>query len=172
MNQLITSLFRICLFRSKPQDLPASTQLLWYAVGGAFVAFAVRNSLLSKEHNAALIAFFQIVLLGLCLWVLLAIFSKRERLIQSATAFFGCSALIVFVLLPFLIGWNEAELVSENRSISKTMVISASLWYFAVIVFILKETLETSIFFSFIVALVLELSLAMLLNQIFGNTLL
>lgn len=169
MNQFLASLLGVCLFRSKPQDIPASRTLLWYAIGSAFVAFSIRNTLLSDEHNAALIGLFQVALIAFGLWVLLRIFSKSERLLQCATAFFGCSALVVLFLLPFLIGWSNVDPASSNLGISKSMVIATSLWYFAIIIFILKETLETSIFFGFVIALVLELSLAMLLDQIFGN---
>ena len=47
------------------------------------------------------------------------------------------------------------------------MILITSLWYFAIIIFILKETLEVRLGVAFLIALVLELSVAYTLLLIF-----
>jgi hypothetical protein len=172
MNSFITSLFHICLFRSKPQDLPASKGSLKLAVIGASIVFIVRNSLLTGVGNSVFVAIVQIVLLGAILWLLLRLFHKSDRWLQSATAFYGCSAIVVAVVIPFLLTSDSNTFTQDGLSLAKMAVFISSIWYFSILVFIIKETLETNVVLAFIITLVLELTLASILLKIFGNGLL
>jgi hypothetical protein len=172
MLPLVSKLFQICLFRAKPQDLPASRDSLVYTVAGAGLVFVLRNHLLSGEGNIFAIAFVQIVLLGLAFKIILALFSKPERWLQSATALFGCSAVIVALVIPFLISAGADVFTGSTFNLVKIAILATSVWYFAVIVFILRETLEVRVMLAFVVAVVLEIALATALLQIFGDRIL
>ena len=172
MKQFVLSLFQVCLFRRKPQDLPASGTLLTYAASAAFIVFFLRNTLLSGSGNSFPIALVQVVLLGISLKALLILFSKRERWLQSATALFGCSALLVAAVIPFLISAGSGDFANEGLSAAKLIVMFASVWYFAIIIFIIRETLEVSLILGFVIALVLELLLASVILKMFGDSLL
>ena len=172
MKQFVFSLLQVCLFRKKPQDLPASKTLLIYVASAAFIIFFFRNTLLSGSGNSFPIALVQVILLGISLKALLILFSKHERWLQSATALFGCSALLVAVVIPFLIAAGSGDFATDGLSAAKLVVMFASIWYFAIIIFILRETLEVSLILGFVLALVLELLLASAILKIFGDSLL
>ena len=172
MKQFVLSLLQVCLFRKKPQDLPASKTLLIYAASSAFIIFFFRNTLLSGGGNSFPIALVQVTLLGISLKALLILFSKHDRWLQSATALFGCSALLVVAVIPFLVAAGSGDFANEGLSAAKLVVMFASIWYFAIIIFILRETLEVSLVLGFVIALVLELLLASVILQMFGDSLL
>ena len=172
MTPYIYTLFRICLFKAKPQDLPSSLALLINSIVAATLIFIMRNALLASEFSMISMAFMQILLLGALLYLLLKLFSKSERWLQSATALYGCSAIIVVTVVPFISLEGGAPLISESFNLVKLVVLFSSAWYFSVTVYILKETLEVRMFLAIVIAIVMEIVLAIILIALFGNRLL
>lgn len=169
MPKIIQTLIQICLFRAKPQDLSAPVNLLVVAIIATLGLFMVRNNLLMVSTGNLAISLAQVGLLGLGLRILLALFAKSDRWLQSATALYGCCALILLATIPFimLFGGHSGGLL-----LAQVAVIVAGLWYFAVIVFIISETLEISGVLAFFIALALELSFTIILLILFGGQLL
>ena len=172
MPKSIQTLIQICLFRAKPQDIIASRNLLFQTVFATFGLFVLRNSQLIDDANIALISLVQVVLLGFGLKIFLVLFSKPERWLQSATALYGCSALILVTIMPFILTSGGADLAQGSLSLAKIVIIVSSFWYFTVIIFIFRETLEISIALAFFISLVLELAFAIILLKMFGGQLL
>ncbi len=172
MSQTIRTLIQICLFKAKPQDLTASNNLLIQTIIATLGLFILRNSQLIENANIFLISLVQVVLLGLGLKIFLALFSKPERWLQSATALYGCSALILLTIIPFIMMSDGADFAQGNLSIAKIIIIASSFWYFTIIIFIFRETLEISIILAFFISLVLELAFAIVLLKLFGGQLL
>lgn len=172
MPNFVYTIIQICLFRARPQDLPASSTLLLISSTAAFIVFLVRNSLLGSNGNAIGIALVQIILLAGFLRILVGLFSKPERWLQSTTALMGCSAVIVGLIIPLLLGNAGTDFIQEGLSLVKLGVVVTSIWYFAMMVFILRQTLEIRIALGFIIALLMELSMASILFRIFGDHLL
>lgn len=170
MQQLVFSLIQICLFKRKPQDLPSSSSLVLNSIAAAFVIFWFRNTLLTSGGTALAVAVVQIALLGAGLKLLLGKYSKSERWHQSATALYGCSALLVALVIPFLLSAGGEQFASESMTLNKLFIIFTSIWYFAIIIFIFRETLEVSLFMAFVLALVLEVILAAVVLQILGSS--
>ena len=87
-------LFRdIVLWRKGPQDLPASVLLLWLAAAAYVGVSAVQLGVLG-ETGLAWVFFlvFDPLLLALCVWLILRLFSHPERFLQTATAVLGTGA--------------------------------------------------------------------------------
>ncbi|WP_423906998.1 hypothetical protein [Candidatus Spongiihabitans sp.] len=171
MPKTARTLIQICLFKAKPQDLEASVNLLILAIAATLGLFMVRNNHLIKD-NILFISLVQAGLPGLGLKLLLVLFSKPERWLQSATALYGCSALLLLIIIPFIMMSDGSELSQGNLSLTKIPIIASSLWYFTVIIFIFRETLEISRVLAFFITLVLELSFATILLKLFGDQLL
>ena len=148
MPQFIQNLVWISLFRASPKDMPVSANLLLYTAGAAFAVFLVRNSLLNDGGNSAGIALVQVILLALFLRILVGLFSKPERWMQSATALLGCSAVIVGLIIPVLAVLGDG-FATEGVTLVKMAVIVTSVWYFAMMVFVIRETLEVSLAIGF-----------------------
>ncbi len=93
-------LFRdIVLWRKGPQDLPASVLLLWLAAAAYVGVSAVQLGVLG-ETGLAWVFFlvFDPLLLTLCVWLILRLFSHPERFLQTATAVLGTGAYLSAVL--------------------------------------------------------------------------
>ncbi len=164
MTQTIQTLIQICLFRARPQDLPASWQALIFTIIATLILSATRINRLTEDINPVMIGLVQIGLLALGLRILLTLFSKRERWLQSATGMFGCSAILLLAATPILMITDS----SVSRVASLILVV-VNVWSFAVIVFILRETLEIRLLFAFLITFALEIMSAIILLQMFGG---
>lgn len=172
MPRSLNTLIQICLFKAKPQDLEASLKLLITAIIASFVVFIIRNSQLIGNDVLLSLSVAQIILLGAALWLLLMVFAKRERWLQSATALYGCSALILIVVIPVMVMTGSDIYLPGSITLPKIIIFLASLWYFIVIIFIFRETLEIKNVFAFVIALIVELMFATILISLFGEKIL
>lgn len=178
MPSFILLLVRLCLFQAKPQDLPAQRSVFVTLAVVAGLMLAVRNNLLLTDGTAIGIAVAQVILLGLGLKILVIIFAKSERWLQAATALYGSTALVTGLVILLLLGSGEARFadsvsnpVADSAPLFFT-IITISLWYFAIIVFILRETLNLSIFVAGVLTVLLELVVAAVMLQLFGSQIL
>jgi hypothetical protein len=91
----------IALLRRDPSDLPASPPLL----GAMIVLFLVLNSILSSIFRPEVESWFMQLLASVAFsilwyWMLLRLFGKPERFLQTMTAIVGFGCLITPVLVP------------------------------------------------------------------------
>jgi len=172
MLQTIQTLLNICFFRNKPQDLPASGQLLFICITTAFIFSTIRISAVTDYGSPLVISLSQIALIGVGLKILLMLYSKPERWLQAASGLFGCSALLMLMVMPILLGSGNLDMQTADLSMSKLILMAVNLWYFAIMVFILKETLEIKIILAVIITFCMELLFATVLLQMFGDQIL
>jgi len=99
VQQFLRIFVDIVLWRRGPQDLPASTLLLGVAVA-AYVAVSVVQLALLGESAATWFLFTMVdpLLLGGWVWLVLRLFSKPERFLQTASAVFGAGAVLGLAL--------------------------------------------------------------------------
>ena len=164
MIRTIRALIHICLFRAGPQDLPASGQLLIFTMVSAFILLMARIAPLSGASGPFLISLTQIGLLALGLRILLSVFSRRERWLQSASAMFGCSSILMLAVAPI-------RMITESllAGAGNPVLVIMNIWNFAVIVFILRETLGIRWLLAFLITFALELLSALVLWQMLGG---
>jgi hypothetical protein len=141
----------IVLWRKGPQDLPASALLLVLTL---LAHFALNLSLggaadvmladVKNRPTAPLLArtLLDLAFSLLWIWLLLALFRRKDRYWQSATAFLGAG----IVLLPFV---NVANLLVLRMDESNPLAWPAVLaflalliWYVLVVAHILRSSLE------------------------------
>lgn len=99
VQQFLRIFVDIVLWRRGPQDLPASALLLGVAVAAYVAVSAVQLALLGEP--AATWFLFMVVdplLLGGWVWLVLRLFSKPERFLQTASAVFGAGAVLGLAL--------------------------------------------------------------------------
>ncbi len=166
MPKTIQTLIQICLFRAKPQDLGASVTVLVVAIIATFVLFMVRNYYLIASPDILAISLAQTGLLGIGLRILLALTSKSSRWLQSATALYGCCGLILLAIILCIMLFNGAS--AGNLLLMQFAVIGFGLWFFVVIVYIIRETLEIGNVPAFFITLALELFFTITLLVLFG----
>ncbi len=164
MTRTIRTLIHICLFRARPQDLPACGRTLTFTILAAFVFSVMRITPFSEGGAAVMVSLAQIGLLALGLKILLSLFSRHERWLQSATAVFGCSALLTLAAILMRIITESFVSGAVNPILA-----AINIWSFAVIVFILRETLEVRLLLAFLITFTLEVLSVLILQQILGG---
>ncbi len=164
MFQTIRILIQICLFLGRPQDLPASVRILGFAMIAAFALSVIRITAITGGSVAIMISLVQIALLALGLRIVLSLFSRRERWLQSATGVFGCSAILMLAATPVLMITE-----SSGTGIANLVLVAMNIWSFAVVVSILRETLEVRLVVAFLVTFALEVISAIIMQQMFGG---
>jgi hypothetical protein len=155
----------IVLWRRGPQDLPVSRLLLALAVAGYVVVSVVQLALL--RESAATWAFFLVVdpllLLGWT-WLVLRIFGKNERFLQTATAVFGASAVLGFAMylpLQLLLTASGQEAASgASQAVALLLIVAFAL----VTGRILKLATDTSLF----TGVAMSLTYFMVVNLLVG----
>ncbi|MET0290937.1 MAG: hypothetical protein ABW136_01150 [Steroidobacteraceae bacterium] len=101
IGRIIRTYVDIVLFRSGPEDLPASQALLIITIAAnVFLDFAASTALpMPGDTNQLIVAVVQVAFVLAWYWALLRLAGKPERFLQTATAGFG----IQLVLGPLLV---------------------------------------------------------------------
>jgi hypothetical protein len=102
VQQFLRIFVDIVLWRRGPQDLPASSLLLALTVAAYIGVSAVQLAL--QGESAATWFFFVVIdplLLAAWVWLVLRIFGRLERFVQTAAAVFGTGAVLgLFMYVP------------------------------------------------------------------------
>jgi len=145
MSQLLTYFVRLVLFRSGPQDAPASEQYLIATGVLVAVSYALTNNLYDSVYHRVVIAVSQVIVFGAVVWVVLRLRNLQARWTQTLTALFGAAALFQFAT------WPVVELASSGEPSSMGLPqplwfhIATGAWYLAVMSHVLRHALDTTI---------------------------
>jgi hypothetical protein len=155
VQQFLRIFIDIVLWRRGPQDLPASSLLVWLTLGAYVLVSAVQLALLHESATTTWL-FFLIVdplLLTACVWLVLRLYGRTERFPQTASAVLGTGALLGLVLyLPL-------QLVITGLGFDAVSPLAQGFALLLVIVFalvtgrIIKLATESSLFTGIAVAL-------------------
>jgi hypothetical protein len=155
----------IVLWRRGPQDLPASQLLLWLTAA-AYVAVSIVQLLLLEEPAAAWVVFVVLdpVLLTVGVYLLLKLFGKTDRFLQTATAVLGTGVVLgLGMFLPvqwLLVGAGLPPESPVAGSVALGMVVIFAL----VTGRILKLSTETNLFTGVTLSLTYFLLINLLLH--------
>lgn len=172
MISFIQPFINLLLFRAGPQDMPASQSTLKLVLISCFIADmlgAVKS--VDMSLSVLVLTAIKVILLGGFIYILLNLFKKPERWLQTLSAVYGAQTLIHLASLPFM---HKIQLLENGQLIiSDKMLIVAALqmWLFVVIASILKGALEIKMARALIINLVLNVLLVFVLvlfSQTFG----
>jgi len=142
MRELLRLFGQIALSRKGPQDLPASPLLLAITVlGYALVAFGV-SSLLPPVDSWRSQLFLEIGFALAWYALLLRIFGKPERFLQTATAMFGYQLVLT---PPWIASISLSQRFQEDTTWQSPVVIVALallIWMIRAGSYVLKNALE------------------------------
>lgn len=166
INTLFMVFFRICIFRSKPQDLPASLELLILCL----LAYSVINFLLTLIVTtfmpAVLTSVLETVLVCLITLALLWLNRRRERWLKTLMAMAGTGCVIGIIALPL---FYVAFLIKPGdfiQSIVLLLYLSLLIWNIVIMGNILRHALETTLGFGIVFAIIYIVITSMLVNQL------
>jgi len=151
--------FDICRLIKRPQDIPASKNLLTicilvYSLLSIFIA-----NLYQETEQAILGSIVELGLLLLFSWAILQASGKTVRWIQTVTALIGTNMVINIIALPAYVlisfnGVNELAEGSSTHSLGLLVLAILACWNIAIMSHIVKHALET----HFAIALFVVLS--------------
>lgn len=98
----------IALHRRGPEDLPASRFLLGLVLAASLAIGLAALQVNSTVPRAAAMLLLDAALFLTSLWLVLKLFGKSRRFLQTATAMIGTDALLNLIALP-LIYWDGAS---------------------------------------------------------------
>jgi hypothetical protein len=167
--QFLRIFLDIVLWRRGPQDLPASTLLVWITLVAYVAVSAVQLALLDES---ALTWFFFLVVDPLMLtawvWLVLKVFGHTERFVQTAAAVLGTGALLGLLLyLPLQLlvtglGFDALSPVAQATALLLVIV-------FALVTGrIIKIATESSLFTGIAVALTYFVAINTLVGAVQG----
>jgi hypothetical protein len=170
--------FEIALFRRAPQDLPASSTLLYLSLLlYAVVSFAAMSVQLPRD-SAMLQALADTGLMAAFTWGVLAFRSRQPRFPQTLCALAGTGIVLGLIAIPVL-AWllrlgdpADANGVTPAAVVPSLLLLFLMGWSIAVVAFIFRHALEVSrgIGVSLAVAyLVLSFALSNLLLALGGD---
>lgn len=168
----IRTLARICLFTANPQDLPASRQLLVGCIAATLVVLFIGYRILIPGASPVALAALHTFLLGLSWIVLLQATGKMARWYQSASAVFGCAAIINLVSLPIISsGIAQGALQNDSRpSAMSFIMIGLWIWEVAVSARIIRASIEirpgSAVGISLLMSFAIQFAMVSLFSQI------
>ena len=166
------TLLKICLFKAKPQDLPANRQ--WLIISTVLIIGATILASINKQSGNQIVMFAltQVAIYALIIWILLKLKGFHSRWPQTITALFGTSFLLQLAAIPF-----SGELsVLDTGQISVTsdllIIFIISIWNLLIVAYILKQAMENSFFAALALAFFAQvISLTLALSFISAPTL-
>lgn len=106
---ILKIIFDICLLRGRPQDLPASWNLLQLTLlATVIMGYARVVRVDGHSVGGLLLVVAQSIIFGAVIWVILKMRDRPGRWLQSITALYALNALFGLLLLPVLPQLAEA----------------------------------------------------------------
>jgi hypothetical protein len=146
MMPQLNTIFSIAIFREKAQNLTASNQLMLMCLFAAVAVGFVNRELSTDEGSTLILAIAESVLYSGFVFIILALYRKSERFVQTISAILGTNAIIQLIALPLFA--SSGQITADVADTSNTILFALLLvggWSFAVSVFVLKEALEVRI---------------------------
>lgn len=142
MISFIQPFINLLLFRAGPQDMPASPSALKIVFISCFITDVLGAMRTLGITMSMLLSAGQIALLGLFVYLLLKVYQKPERWVQTLTAIFGALALINLASLPVVQNLNILEDGKLIITPQLLLVAVLQLWFFITMARILRDALE------------------------------
>ena len=146
MRPLSLAFVDILLHRRGPEDLPASQLLLaLLLVLYAVVALIALRMMSATEADTLLVVIELVVDVGVA-FIVLHLFGKAGRFLQTATALVGTGILLNLVYIP-LLQWNEMwQAPAADLTAPRLLIVVLLIWSFDVAGYILSRALEKPYF--------------------------
>jgi hypothetical protein len=171
---ILKTIFDICLLRGRPQDLPASWNLLQLtALATVATGYARAARVDGPGLWGLLLVIFQTAIFGAVVWMILQVRARPERWLQSILALYAVNALFNLMILPILPQLVEAgKLALAAIQQGSAMPIgwelifasAADIWYLMVMAQVMRHATDLPFglsalisFFALISVFVLEM---------------
>lgn len=153
--KLLIQYLALCWFRNNPADLHPSKSFMWKTVAFYLISGMIVEGLISDPADGTLEVLLRAIMAFSSIATYLFVFNKWQYFNQLYIAIFVCENFIMTLatiteLLYFLMVMNHYENAEEiSIGIGALLVI----WYIAIVSYILRQTFETKMSVSIILAI-------------------
>ncbi len=174
-------IFDICLLRGRPQDLPASRNLLWLtALATVVTGYARVVRVEGPGVGGLFLVIFQAIIFGAVVWTILKMRGRPERWLQSIVALYAMNtvfSLMILPVLPQLVEAGKHALAAFHQGAATPIgwelwfASAADIWYLLVMTQVMRHATELTFGLSALIsfsALVAVGMVEMLLILIFS----
>jgi len=160
MNVLAKLFMRMWILRANPQDLPAS-QVLTYGLAFVYVVISTLSVISRISLPAAFAAsMLDLGLLVLTVHALLAIAKVPERGMQTLSAIFGASIVLVIVSTAMMA-------IADTPSVRGTMLLMLLAWYLLIFGHVLRQAISMPVLLGALIGLLYLMLSAALTSTLF-----
>jgi len=164
MHILYLTFFNICCLRLGPQDLPASSILLWISLFTYTIVSGLLSILEFPLIESVLISTSETFLVVVLTSSLLYATHHLTRLTQTLTALAGTNALLgIFSLLPLY--WLEN--IQSYLTLPALLLLGLKIWNIIVYTHILRHALSSSFWVGLMVTIITFSLIISILYRIF-----
>lgn len=165
MQHFLRTFLDIVLWRRGPQDLPASALLVWLTLA-AYVLVSVVQLALLNEPGVIWFVFVIVdpLMLMAWVWLVLRVYGRSERYVQTVAAVLGTGALLGLVLyLPL-----QLLVTSAGSGAASSMVQFVGLLLVAVFALVTGRILKLATDSSLFTGVAVSLTYFFLINLLVG----
>ena len=156
LADIARTLFRICIFKASPQDLPATYNCFLVTVIASVATNLAIDILMSEWKKTLIISILQVIVFTLTIRGILQFKNVAKRWVQTVSALLGTSSIIRLAGTPALYMFAPQSHPTDGATLTfEGLLIGAVLgvWSLAVMTTILKEAMEVSTLTSFFIAI-------------------
>lgn len=174
-------IFDICLLRGRPQDLPASRNLLFLTALATVVTGYARIVRVEEPGVGSLfLVIVQAIIFGAVVWAILKMRGRPERWLQSIVALYAMNTVFSLMLLPVLpqlaeAGKHALEAFHQGAATSIGWELwfasAADIWYLLVMAQVMRHATDLTFgisalisFFALVAVGMLELLLILIFS--------
>ena len=134
----------MCLLKYRPQDVPASRELLLLSVGIYFLLDFVLAGLDDNITGALPAAIVDTVFLLVFVLLLLLLCRKVNRWTQTVTALAGTGIIFGLLLMPGVLTVSESDPMTFMQQIFSVLLYLVLIWYVVVLAHIFRHAMSSS----------------------------
>lgn len=155
LADIARTLLRICMFKARPQDLPATYNCFLVTVIASVATNLAIDILMSEWQKTLIISILQVIVFTLTIRGILQFKNVAKRWVQTVSALLGTSSIIRLAGAPALYMFAPQSPTDGATLTFEGLLIGAVLgvWSLAVMTTILKEAMEVSTLTSFFIAI-------------------
>ncbi len=135
---------RMCLLRSRPQDVPASRELLLLTIAIYFLLDLLLARLDENITSALAAALTDTLFLLVFTLVLLLLCRKANRWTQTVTALAGTGIVFAVLLMPAVISLSGPDAMTSMQQALSILLYLVLIWYVVVLGHIFRHAMSSS----------------------------
>jgi len=163
MYDYLALIFKLCLFKKSPQDIPFSQAILRRSlIGYAIISFILIQMSVNELNALLQVAVELIIILSFSSFAL-TITKKRQRFVQTTCALLGTDALISLCAMPAIVSLS----INPNNGLAFLVMLALMIWHWVITAHIIRHALSQPFSFALGIAFLYIFSAYQIMGVLF-----